>query len=180
MTSDEPAARWCLPDWRNSEAYPGPGELSPLGWRIEFLRRNPEYREDWQRTDLTSHNARAAAVCARWALPRAWPPTSSPLDLVRRARIRNLIDANADATLPVSLLAYTGGSPAAPADARTAGGPVFSGGSKLVRCLGWILGVPRPAEADPQYRREAAWSRYLQAPDDIAPGAHLAAHIGRA
>src|SRR3546814_3128372 len=41
------------------------------------------------------------------------------------ARIRNLIDANADATLPVSLLAYTGGSPAAPADARTAGGPVF-------------------------------------------------------
>src|SRR3546814_11839527 len=106
MTADDPARRWCLPDWRDPAAYPRPGELSPLGWRVEFLRRNPAYREDWQRTDFTAHNALASWICEQWALPRPWPPTSSSLDMVRRARIRNLIDKEADAAWPATLLAY--------------------------------------------------------------------------
>src|SRR3546814_3659389 len=65
----------------------------------------------WQRTDFTAHNALASWICEQWALPRPWPPTSSSLDMVRRARIRNLIDKEADAAWPATLLAYTGPVP---------------------------------------------------------------------
>ena len=45
-----------MPDWRDLDAYPEPDEISILGWRWEFLRRNPKYRRDWSRDESTFIN----------------------------------------------------------------------------------------------------------------------------
>lgn len=39
---------WNVPDWRNPDEYPKPEDLSHTLWRWEFLRRHPDYREDWK------------------------------------------------------------------------------------------------------------------------------------
>ena len=38
-----------LPDWRDPDAYPGPNDLSLREWAWEFLRRSPDYQEDYVR-----------------------------------------------------------------------------------------------------------------------------------
>src|SRR3954469_18574636 len=47
-----PIPAW-LPDWKNTASYPDPGlrggTTAYWTWRWEFLRRNPEYQEDWNR-----------------------------------------------------------------------------------------------------------------------------------
>ncbi|MCU7871351.1 MAG: hypothetical protein KZQ91_01265 [Candidatus Thiodiazotropha sp. (ex Lucinoma borealis)] len=41
------ASKW-LPDWRKSSEYPSSGkDLSPEAWAWEFLRRNPEFQDDY-------------------------------------------------------------------------------------------------------------------------------------
>lgn len=35
-------------DWRNDADYDFTEELDLNGWAWEFLRRNPEYRNDWE------------------------------------------------------------------------------------------------------------------------------------
>jgi hypothetical protein len=40
-----------IPDWRDPTAYPKPANLSLSDWRWEFLRRNPQYRQDYNRPD---------------------------------------------------------------------------------------------------------------------------------
>ena len=42
---------WGLPDWRDGGAYPDHESPEPLKWCWEFLRRNPEYREFWERVE---------------------------------------------------------------------------------------------------------------------------------
>ena len=41
-------AGWGVPDWSQGKSYPAPDELPDDLWRWEFLRRNPEYRDDWE------------------------------------------------------------------------------------------------------------------------------------
>ncbi|WP_211904832.1 transcriptional regulator domain-containing protein [Ralstonia syzygii] len=36
------------PNWRNADDYPRPDDASPAEWAWEFLRRNPEYIDDWK------------------------------------------------------------------------------------------------------------------------------------
>jgi hypothetical protein len=38
-----------LPDWRDERQYPEPKTASQVRWYWEFLRRNPEYQEDYER-----------------------------------------------------------------------------------------------------------------------------------
>lgn len=38
---------WNVPDWKNAAAYPKPDDLDLTYWRWEFLRRRPDYREDF-------------------------------------------------------------------------------------------------------------------------------------
>jgi hypothetical protein len=40
---------WGCPEWRQEDAYPA--ELETWQWRWEFLRRNPDYRESWERAE---------------------------------------------------------------------------------------------------------------------------------
>jgi hypothetical protein len=40
-----------IPDWRDPTAYPNPDDLSIFDWRWEFLRRNPDYREAYNRPE---------------------------------------------------------------------------------------------------------------------------------
>ena len=42
---------WGLPDWHDGGAYPDHKSVGPLTWCWEFLRRNPEYREFWERVE---------------------------------------------------------------------------------------------------------------------------------
>ena len=38
-----------MKNWRNAEDYPSVDSLSPGRWAWEFLRRNQDYREDWEK-----------------------------------------------------------------------------------------------------------------------------------
>ena len=40
---------WGVPDPRDADAYPTAASISFRQWSWEFLRRNPEYRRDWDR-----------------------------------------------------------------------------------------------------------------------------------
>jgi Family of unknown function (DUF6499) len=42
-----------IPDWRETTGYPQLRETSMSDWRWEFLRRNPQYRHDYQRPDTS-------------------------------------------------------------------------------------------------------------------------------
>lgn len=46
-------AGWGLPDWQDGDRYPT--ELTPPGWRWEFLRRNPLYRASWLARNAPDH-----------------------------------------------------------------------------------------------------------------------------
>lgn len=37
-----------MPDWRNASHYSFPADFPDYRWVWEFLRRNPEYRRDWE------------------------------------------------------------------------------------------------------------------------------------
>ena len=57
------------PDWRNRSHYDYTASLSRQGWAWEFLRRNPDYRQDFDRM-MREHpnNERDAALLHRWGL----------------------------------------------------------------------------------------------------------------
>ena len=58
-----------LPDWTDPSAYPEPDNASLRQWAWEFLRRNPDYQEDFRRW---------AAVPGRtWGTP----PNNTPLSI---------------------------------------------------------------------------------------------------
>ena len=44
----QPSANATPPDWRHPNDYSYTAALSAERWAWEFLRRNPEYRHDWQ------------------------------------------------------------------------------------------------------------------------------------
>jgi len=37
-----------MPNWRKPDEYPSPKDLTDREWAWEFLRRNPEYRQEWE------------------------------------------------------------------------------------------------------------------------------------
>lgn len=39
-----------IPDWRDRNTYPRPEDLNDTFWRWEFLRRRPDYRQDWEKS----------------------------------------------------------------------------------------------------------------------------------
>lgn len=41
--------KWGVPDWRDADAYPIVKNMGDRAWRWEFLRRSPEYRDDFER-----------------------------------------------------------------------------------------------------------------------------------
>jgi hypothetical protein len=43
-------ADWGLPDWRDTKAYPT-SQTPRLVWWWQFLRRRPDYRDEWQHAD---------------------------------------------------------------------------------------------------------------------------------
>ena len=56
-------------DWRSAEAYDYVRDLDPADMAWEFLRRNPDYRQDFDRM-MREHpnNERDAALLHRWGL----------------------------------------------------------------------------------------------------------------
>ena len=52
---------WGIPDWRDASAYPTLGlegdqtALPDFFWKWEFLRRDPQYRQDWQTHRRQAH-----------------------------------------------------------------------------------------------------------------------------
>ena len=54
MSADD---RWGCPDWRDIAVYPAdPGALEDWEWKWEFLRRAPEYREEFSRFSGKENN----------------------------------------------------------------------------------------------------------------------------
>jgi len=49
-----------FPDWRNEDGYPKPDDLSLTQWRWEFLRRDEEYRQEWETQLESNHPFRLA------------------------------------------------------------------------------------------------------------------------
>lgn len=43
--------KWGLPDWKNSDAYPGAEDLTDREWWWEFTRRRPDYRALWESSE---------------------------------------------------------------------------------------------------------------------------------
>ena len=44
----EEISDWGVPDWREADQYPATDSLTHRQWRWQFLRRRPEFREEWQ------------------------------------------------------------------------------------------------------------------------------------
>ena len=56
MSKGQSVPAW-LPDWTKPEQYPDPKNASLEQWAWEFLRRNPEYQEDYVRVkDMPGHD----------------------------------------------------------------------------------------------------------------------------
>lgn len=56
-------------DWRSAEAYDYVRDLDPADMAWEFLRRNPEYRQDFDRlAHERPDTERDAALLHRWGL----------------------------------------------------------------------------------------------------------------
>lgn len=54
--------------WRDAESYAYTRDLTPEGWAWEFLRRNPEYRAEYD-AHVSKRGERAADLDAvRWGL----------------------------------------------------------------------------------------------------------------
>ena len=53
---------WGCPDWRDANAYPDEFELEQWQWRWEFLRRNPAYREAWNRAETAQTNENGSDI----------------------------------------------------------------------------------------------------------------------
>jgi hypothetical protein len=48
ISPEEYRRKWGVPDWRDEKAYPLPKNMADNAWRWEFMRRNADYREDWE------------------------------------------------------------------------------------------------------------------------------------
>jgi hypothetical protein len=55
IQAQPPTDRWNVPDWRDENGYPKPEELSLAQWGWEFLRRDAEYRKDWENERENNH-----------------------------------------------------------------------------------------------------------------------------
>jgi hypothetical protein len=73
-----------MPDWRNPQDYDFTQTLTAEQWAWEFLRRNPRYREEWQRFITlwraleATYGKPAQRNVTAWKLdPRAWVPAES-------------------------------------------------------------------------------------------------------
>ncbi len=55
------ASKWGVPDWRDASAYPSvcverdPTTRHDQYWKWEFLRRDPKYRQDWEKHRKKDH-----------------------------------------------------------------------------------------------------------------------------
>jgi hypothetical protein len=47
--------RWNIPDWRKAELYSKPNSLTLPLWKWEFLRRDEQYRKDWEHYAALDH-----------------------------------------------------------------------------------------------------------------------------
>ena len=61
-----------LSDWRSPTAYKHLSGLTPAGIAWEFLRRNPEYRNDYQRADGNGGALGTGSEAAPDDLARRW------------------------------------------------------------------------------------------------------------
>ncbi|HVZ06604.1 transcriptional regulator domain-containing protein [Rhodopila sp.] len=59
-------------DWRSPETIERLKRLERPGFAIEFLRRNPEYRRDYARTERMIARDPASATTAGARLARRW------------------------------------------------------------------------------------------------------------
>jgi hypothetical protein len=60
-----------LPDWRESRYYPAPGSTSSRHWAWEFLRRNPEYQQLWEKPIKPEYDAAEMDVRLQSTKPTA-------------------------------------------------------------------------------------------------------------
>jgi hypothetical protein len=62
---------WKIPDWRKKSNYLNPQDMSRDLWRWEFLRRQKQYREDWNRYAqwLSERDEAAHYLAARYKVP---------------------------------------------------------------------------------------------------------------
>jgi len=76
-------------DWRSQDAGDALKELDRAGFAWEFLRRNPEYRQDYRRAleriaaGAITEEAAMAAISRRWGLsfrPRSRRASKPPPD----------------------------------------------------------------------------------------------------
>ncbi len=56
MVKKKTIPEW-LPDWEDKKQYPDPGTTSSRQWAWEFLRRNPEYQQDYSFLMVVSENS---------------------------------------------------------------------------------------------------------------------------
>ena len=57
-----------ITDWRFKKNYPDPKNTSRFKWAWEFLRRNPEYQDDYKRYLKTKSNQTKKALKKKWGL----------------------------------------------------------------------------------------------------------------
>jgi hypothetical protein len=76
------------PNWRRQETYDYIDQLSPAGLAWEFLRRNADYRRDYDRLMPDTRMQANEALTAHWGL--RFPDRSDP----RRHRRRHLLDTH--------------------------------------------------------------------------------------
>ena len=85
-----------MPNWEKGEGYP-PARASASRWAWEFLRRNPDYRADWERyvsaiRKVAKRRPRLAAAAR--ALTEGWARRGSPAAAERLTQqIAELLDA---------------------------------------------------------------------------------------
>ena len=74
------------PNWRKLGDYAFCKKLDSSGWAWEFLRRNPNYLKDWNRSKVASRGKRNSAIQQRygeaWGLYKIINPTNNKPRLV--------------------------------------------------------------------------------------------------
>lgn len=92
MTAEE---SW-RPDWKDVSKYPPPQYASSNEWAWEFLRRNPQYQADYERSnsfDLTFANSEdyreLERLCSEYALTKLTKPSSSYKQLTGNPFVAN-------------------------------------------------------------------------------------------
>ncbi len=68
------------PDWHHKESYFYTSNLPRLGWAWEFVRRNPEFKTDFERARFRRSARPELAMQQRWGMLRADDPSKTALE----------------------------------------------------------------------------------------------------